>query len=155
MSKLRVGLLFGGRSVEHEVSIVSATSILAALDTKRYDITLIGVDPQGRWHMAPAGVQPAALLSGETRAQASASRQEVLLPATPEGATLVAADKSDTRLGADLDVADHGRAGRHEDVRGQPRPRPAVPQQEPAQAAVWSHKSLKYRWISGKIRNLD
>jgi len=52
MGKLRVGLLFGGRSVEHDVSIVSATSILNALDRSRYEVSLIGVDPEGRWHLA-------------------------------------------------------------------------------------------------------
>ena len=121
MSKLRVGLLFGGRSVEHEVSIVSATSILAALDTKRYDITLIGVDPQGRWHMAPAGVQPGVLLAGDSRAKALDSRREVLLPATPEGATLVAADGGETRLAAEIDVIFpiiHGRGGEDGALQG-------------------------------------
>jgi len=53
MTKLRVGLLFGGRSVEHEVSISSATSIARALDPSRYDVCLIGVDHDGRWHLAP------------------------------------------------------------------------------------------------------
>jgi D-alanine-D-alanine ligase len=52
MEKLRIGLVFGGRSVEHEVSIVSATSILGALDRDRYDISLIGVDPEGAWHLS-------------------------------------------------------------------------------------------------------
>ena len=42
--KIRVGLLFGGRSVEHQVSLSSATSIFQALDTDRYDVTLIAVD---------------------------------------------------------------------------------------------------------------
>ena len=45
MAKLRVGLLFGGRSVEHEVSLSSATSIYNALDKERYEVTLIGIDP--------------------------------------------------------------------------------------------------------------
>jgi len=47
MAKLRVGLLFGGRSVEHEVSVTSATSILEALDASRYDVTLIAIDHDG------------------------------------------------------------------------------------------------------------
>ncbi|MHA7838584.1 MAG: D-alanine--D-alanine ligase, partial [bacterium] len=54
MEKLRVGLLFGGRSVEHEVSIVSARSILSALDRTRYEVSLLGIDPDGRWHLADA-----------------------------------------------------------------------------------------------------
>ncbi len=54
LEKLRVGLLFGGRSVEHEVSIVSARSILSALDRTRYEVSLLGIDPDGRWHLADA-----------------------------------------------------------------------------------------------------
>ena len=50
MTKIRLGLLFGGRSVEHEVSIASATSIHKALDPARYDVTLLAVDREGRWH---------------------------------------------------------------------------------------------------------
>jgi D-alanine-D-alanine ligase len=49
MDRLRVGLLFGGRSVEHEVSLASATSILKALDPQRYDISLIAIGPRRRW----------------------------------------------------------------------------------------------------------
>ena len=43
MDKIRVGLVFGGRSVEHEVSVASATSILGALDPGRYEVTLLAV----------------------------------------------------------------------------------------------------------------
>lgn len=50
MEKLRVGLLYGGRSVEHEVSIVSATSIRKALDPKRFEVIPLGVDHEGRMH---------------------------------------------------------------------------------------------------------
>ena len=53
MSKLRLGLLFGGRSVEHEVSIQSARSILDALNRDRYEVHLIAVDHEGRWQELP------------------------------------------------------------------------------------------------------
>lgn len=49
MPKLRVGVLFGGRSAEHEVSLVSATGVMRALDTSRYIIVPIGIAPDGRW----------------------------------------------------------------------------------------------------------
>ncbi len=48
-SKLRVGIIFGGRSVEHEVSIVSARSVMGAIDTERYDVVPVGVTKDGRW----------------------------------------------------------------------------------------------------------
>lgn len=47
--KLRVGLLFGGRSAEHDVSVVSARSVLAALDASKYEIVPIGITRDGRW----------------------------------------------------------------------------------------------------------
>jgi len=47
--KRRIGILFGGRSGEHEVSLLSAASILQAIDRKRYDVVPIGIDKQGRW----------------------------------------------------------------------------------------------------------
>jgi D-alanine-D-alanine ligase len=47
--KLRVGILFGGRSGEHEVSLLSANSILKAIDRKRFDVVPIGITKTGRW----------------------------------------------------------------------------------------------------------
>jgi D-alanine-D-alanine ligase len=47
--KLRVGVVFGGRSGEHEVSLASATSVLSALDEAKYEIVPIGIAPDGRW----------------------------------------------------------------------------------------------------------
>ncbi len=49
--KTRVGIIFGGKSGEHEVSIQSAKSIYEALDRQKYDAVLIGVDKQGVWHL--------------------------------------------------------------------------------------------------------
>jgi D-alanine-D-alanine ligase len=47
--KLRVGIIFGGRSGEHEVSLVSATSVMNALDKEKYEIVPIGITQEGRW----------------------------------------------------------------------------------------------------------
>ncbi len=47
--KLRVGILFGGRSGEHEVSLLSAASILKAIDRSKYDVVPIGITKEGRW----------------------------------------------------------------------------------------------------------
>jgi D-alanine-D-alanine ligase len=47
--KLRVGILFGGKSGEHEISLRSAASILAAIDRRKYDVVEIGITRQGRW----------------------------------------------------------------------------------------------------------
>jgi D-alanine-D-alanine ligase len=47
--KLRVGVLFGGRSGEHEVSLLSAASILKAIDRSKFDVVPIGITKEGRW----------------------------------------------------------------------------------------------------------
>ncbi len=59
--KLRVGVLFGGRSGEHEVSLLSAASILRAIDRKKYEVVPIGITKQGRWL---GGDESQALLEG-------------------------------------------------------------------------------------------
>lgn len=51
MSKLRVGIIFGGRSAEHEVSLQSARNIVDALDRERFEPVLIGIDKNGHWHL--------------------------------------------------------------------------------------------------------
>jgi D-alanine-D-alanine ligase len=49
MKKLRVGILFGGRSGEHEVSLLSAASLLEAIDKEKYDVVPIGITKEGHW----------------------------------------------------------------------------------------------------------
>jgi D-alanine-D-alanine ligase len=51
MKKIRVGIVFGGRSAEHEVSLQSAKNVLEALDREKYDPVLIGIDREGRWRL--------------------------------------------------------------------------------------------------------
>src|SRR2546428_6205000 len=53
--KLRVGLLFGGRSGEHEVSLTSAASVLQALDPAKYEVVPIGITREGGWLIGSAG----------------------------------------------------------------------------------------------------
>ncbi|MCB0384960.1 MAG: hypothetical protein KDD43_06175, partial [Bdellovibrionales bacterium] len=50
-SKIRVGVLFGGKSAEHEISLLSARNIIDAMDREKFDVVLIGVDKQGHWHL--------------------------------------------------------------------------------------------------------
>lgn len=54
MSKLRVGIIFGGKSAEHEVSLQSAKNIVDAIDKNRFDVTLLGIDKKGEWHINDA-----------------------------------------------------------------------------------------------------
>ncbi len=66
--KLRIGILFGGRSGEHEVSLLSAASILKAIDRKKYEIVPLGITKQGKWvrdleaqHLLTGSPAPSAL----------------------------------------------------------------------------------------------
>ena len=117
MEKLRVGLLFGGRSVEHDVSVSSARSILGAFDQSRYEVSLLAVDPQGHWHLA----------SADTALSAAQEEGCVFLPATPGSTSLVAeGGKSNAALderddAAQLDVIFpiiHGRGGEDGALQG-------------------------------------
>ncbi len=49
--KIRIGILCGGKSVEHEVSLTSAKSVVDALDKEKYEIHIIGIDKSGAWHL--------------------------------------------------------------------------------------------------------
>ncbi len=77
--KLRVGVIFGGRSGEHEISLMSARFVLSMLDPSRYDVTQIGITHEGAWLTGEnvldalqkgsvIDLRPAALLPDPTRA---------------------------------------------------------------------------------------
>ena len=96
MKKIRVGILFGGRSGEHEVSLLSAASVLQAIDRKKYEVVPIGITKEGRWVTAGhaerllAGEAPMSqkhLRAGDPAATASAAvlrrGESVLVPPVP------------------------------------------------------------------------
>ena len=63
--KLRVGIIFGGRSGEHEISLRSAASVLHAIDKRKYEVVPIGIAKSGRWLLAQDAKH---LLAGEAKA---------------------------------------------------------------------------------------
>jgi D-alanine-D-alanine ligase len=73
--KLRVGVIFGGRSGEHAVSIASAASVIDALDKEKYEVVPIGITSEGRWL---AGVEPRRLLAGVSMQEAAATDRSVM-----------------------------------------------------------------------------
>jgi D-alanine-D-alanine ligase len=96
MEKLRVGVLFGGRSGEHEVSLLSAASVLNAIDREKYEVVPIGITKDGRWLTAEHAenllmgklmLEPRNLRAGDpqnTEAAAVLSRGEaVVVPPEP------------------------------------------------------------------------
>ena len=58
MGKKRVGVLYGGRSVEHDISLLSAKNIYQNIDRDKFDVTLLGIDKLGRWFLMDSIDQP-------------------------------------------------------------------------------------------------
>ena len=83
--KIRVGLVFGGRSCEHEVSLSSARSVFEAIDRTRYDLTLIHIAKDGEWRL-PGGGAASALL-GRRAEEAAGEGGGGLPPALAAGET--------------------------------------------------------------------
>ena len=94
MAKIRVGIFFGGRSGEHEVSLLSAASVLNAIDKTKYEVVPIGITKEGRWLTAEHAER---LLKGDAGEGARATQATALRAGDPEatpGAALLAAGES-------------------------------------------------------------
>ena len=98
MAKLRVGILFGGRSGEHEVSLLSAASVVNAIDKTKYEVVPIGITKDGRWLTAEHAER---LLTGKNEEHADMSvrstRATLLRAGDPEatpGAAVLATGES-------------------------------------------------------------
>jgi D-alanine-D-alanine ligase len=110
--RLRVAILFGGRSAEHEVSIASAASVIRALDPAKYIAVPIGINKDGRW-LAGDGAQK--MLADTIR-----KGRRVLLPAEP-GAALVPVNAAGSGQSLAVDVVFpvlHGTYGEDGTVQG-------------------------------------
>jgi D-alanine-D-alanine ligase len=102
--KIRVAVLFGGRSTEHSISCITAGSVLAALDRERYEIVPIGITREGRWVLTsgdPADLQIRAGVLPEV----AASDASVVLAADPTAPELVMYEPQGVpRVLGDVDV---------------------------------------------------
>ena len=87
--RLRVLLVFGGRSAEHEVSVVSASSVFQALDPARYEVVSVGIDRRGQWHLLPRPPGLPAGATGALPAVGSSTGPEVALAREPGSRELV------------------------------------------------------------------
>ena len=97
MKKLRVGVIYGGRSSEHEVSIASAAAVFKHLDRKRYEPMAIRIEKDGRWTLADR--PPTALAASEVIDQARLSSAHQVRPGRE--AHLVSYPTEDTLLAID------------------------------------------------------
>jgi D-alanine-D-alanine ligase len=116
--KVRVGLIFGGRSGEHEVSLMSAQGVMGAIDKDRYEVVPIGITKEGRW--LASGDPMKALSSGE-----SAESYHAALLAEPSQQGLMRLEEQEQNLTAvrvsELDVVFpilHGPYGEDGTVQG-------------------------------------
>jgi D-alanine-D-alanine ligase len=121
--KLRVGILFGGRSGEHEVSLLSAASILKAIDRKKFDVVPIGITKTGRW-LTAGGAQ--ALLAGGGSADGlvprsgtdpSSAPRDAVTALIPDAAAIGEAQPGNGRLDVVFPVL-HGTFGEDGTIQG-------------------------------------
>jgi D-alanine-D-alanine ligase len=111
--KLRVGVIFGGRSGEHEVSLASAASVIRALDPEKYEAVAIGITKDGRW-LVGTGAQ-------KMLAEVLRSGERVSLPPDPTSASLVPLTPSPGHPSITVDVMFpvlHGTFGEDGTVQG-------------------------------------
>jgi D-alanine-D-alanine ligase len=94
MSRIRVAVLFGGRSTEHAISCVSAGSVLRALDRTRYDVVPIGITTEGRW-VLEADDPDRLAVHGRTLPEVDPKATAVALPADPTRRELVVTGASE------------------------------------------------------------
>lgn len=81
--RVRVAVVFGGRSNEHAISCVSAGSILRNLDPRRFDVIAIGITRQGSWVLTDADPDALAIANGQLPEVTTGSGTELALPADP------------------------------------------------------------------------
>jgi D-alanine-D-alanine ligase len=88
--KLRVGVLFGGRSSEHEISLRSALTVMSAMDPARYEVVPIGIGHDGRWYLETDALKLLAEKATQLKALSAGNVEVTLLP-HPDSRELVAA----------------------------------------------------------------
>jgi D-alanine-D-alanine ligase len=108
VKKLRIGVIYGGRSGEHEISVASAASVIKSLDRSRYEPLPIRIEKDGRWTIADKA--PTAMSAAEVIAQArgTATRalrpgRETVLVAHPSEDTLLTIERRPHQRGSDDD----------------------------------------------------
>jgi D-alanine-D-alanine ligase len=114
--KRRVAVLFGGRSAEHDISCISARSVIDALDPERTEVVPIGITKEGRWHLLP-GAPALPAETGRMPEVTEASGARVELASEGGARELVSADGSRSRIDVVFPVL-HGPMGEDGAVQG-------------------------------------
>jgi D-alanine-D-alanine ligase len=101
--RIRVGVLFGGRSGEHEISLRSAQTVMSAMDPARYEVVPIGIGRDARWYLERNALKMLAEKTPHLAALSAEGTQVTLLP-HPEGQALVATPSADGARAAGRDA---------------------------------------------------
>ncbi|KNC08475.1 D-alanine--D-alanine ligase [Klebsiella sp. RIT-PI-d] len=118
MAKLRVGVVFGGKSAEHEVSLQSAKNIVEAMDKSKFEVVLIGIDKRGGWHIHD---QSHYLLNAHDPAHITLAPSTSTLAHIPGKQTAQFIDIANGQLSAHIDVIFpivHGTMGEDGSLQG-------------------------------------
>lgn len=116
--KIRVGVLFGGKSAEHEVSLRSAENVLNALDKNKYEVVLIGIDKEGKWILGNSSIKLLDKTNPKLYKLNSSNSDSIAL--VPQGGGLIS-NLSNTNSKASIDVVFpvlHGPFGEDGTVQG-------------------------------------
>ncbi|MGH7815301.1 MAG: D-alanine--D-alanine ligase family protein [Candidatus Binataceae bacterium] len=119
--RLKVGVLFGGRSGEHEISLRSALTVMSAMDPRRYEIVPIGIGRDGRWHLEHDAIRVLAEKTPRLAALGSGGPEVTILPHPNSRALVPASARAKDRLHRSLDVVFpvlHGSYGEDGTVQG-------------------------------------
>jgi D-alanine-D-alanine ligase len=119
--RLRVAVVFGGRSTEHAISCVSGGSILAALSTDEYEVVPVGITREGRWVLTSGDPQSLAIDGRRLPEITSGSGQAIVLPAGSSGGLVVLDPADGARALGNVDVvfpALHGAYGEDGTIQG-------------------------------------
>ncbi len=114
--RLRVAVLFGGRSAEHEISCLSARSVIGALDPERYEVLPVGITKEGAWRFLPEG-PPEPASGGVLPAVGPEAGIEVELDQRPGSRALRSADGGRIELDVVFPVL-HGPFGEDGTIQG-------------------------------------
>ncbi|MBK7232306.1 MAG: D-alanine--D-alanine ligase [Saprospiraceae bacterium] len=94
MNKINLGIIFGGKSAEHEISLRSAASMLNAVNREKYNIHLIGISRDGKWYLKKDISSPTPLLAQ--------NQTEIILKKESEGSSLIDANGKKDLLSLDV-----------------------------------------------------
>src|SRR5215472_17495680 len=97
--KLRVAVLFGGRSSEHEISLRSALTVMSAMDPDKYEIVPVGIDHDGRWYLENDALKVLADATPNLAALSAGDTPVTLLP-HPDNRSLVMAPGTNSNISA-------------------------------------------------------